>query len=77
MFMKIQVLKRIGDFVNDTVREEGMDISFDEYVFAHNADQYLIWKRLSGEIIWIGAPGVLGELGYRAAFDECRLLNKG
>jgi hypothetical protein len=69
-------MKKVGDFVNENVRNSGAYISADDpYIFAHNADAYLIWNKKTGEIVWVGETGKLGEDGYSVAWDQALELN--
>lgn len=68
--------RQIGEFVNETVRNAASSLGLEyPYVFAHNLEQYLIWHRDTGEIVWLGEYDLLGQLGYSAAWKEAERLN--
>lgn len=68
-------MKRIGDFVGETVREDCQHLTIDgPYVFAHNDEQYFVWHSDTGEIAWVGE--ILGAEGYRIARNAARILNE-
>lgn len=70
-------MKKIGEHVSEHVRENGTYITEeDKYVFAHNSDSYLIWNRKTGQIVWVGEEGKLGEDGYSVAWDKALELNE-
>jgi hypothetical protein len=70
-------MKKIGEHVSEHVRETGSYISEeDRYIFAHNTDSYLIWNRKTGQIVWVGEEGKLGEDGYSIAWDKALELNE-
>ena len=70
-------MKKIGEHVSEHVRETGSYLSEeDQYIFAHNSDSYLIWNRKTGQIVWVGEEGKLGEDGYSIAWDKALELNE-
>jgi hypothetical protein len=73
---EVRVPRKIGEFIHETVRNEAASLGLEyPYVFAHNLEQYLVWHRTTGEIVWVGEEGLLGSLGYSAAWKKAEELN--
>jgi hypothetical protein len=68
--------RQIGEYVNELVRNEAASLGLEyPYVFAHNLEQYLIWHRDTGEIVWCGEEGLLGSRGYQVTWKKAQELN--
>jgi hypothetical protein len=69
-------MKKIGDYVSESVRIQGTYISDkDQYIFAHNSDSYIIWYKETGRIVWIGEGGKLGKDGYSDCWETALEIN--
>ena len=67
-------MKKIGDHVAEGYRNPDSisDLEY-PYTFAPNIEQYLIWHRDTGEIVW--TVNRLGEEAYREARKICYQFN--
>jgi hypothetical protein len=71
-------MKQVGDHIDSIAKGSAEFMRWEyPYVFAHNLEQYLIWHRDTGEIVWCGEEGLLGTVGYQAAWSVAKELNGG
>ena len=69
------MIRKIGDFVSHLVQEEAESVGDDDrYCFCHDDDAYFMFRKDTGEVVWVGVNGLLGQTGYWIAFEEFNRL---
>lgn len=60
-------MKQVGDYVTQHVYDLSQNLLEWPYVFCHNIDEYFIFHKDTGEVVWVGETGLLGVQGHNVA----------